>query len=80
MKQVLRCLICNRIKHLREANGLTLEQLAYPSGISNGGLSEIESCKKTPNIFTIMKICACLNMTLSDFFNQSDINNLLKKL
>lgn len=80
MKQVLRCLICNRIKHLREANGLTLEQLAYQSGISKGGLSEIERNLKEPRIYTIIKICAGLGISVNKFFDFNEIDEFMNEL
>ena len=43
-------IICKRIKDLRKAKNLKMEQLAYQSGISKGGLSEIERNMKEPKI------------------------------
>ena len=68
-------LICQRIRSLRKESGLNLEQLAYQSGISKGGLSEIERNLKEPRAFTILKICAGLNISMKDFFDFSDIEN-----
>ncbi len=73
-------LICNRILTLRKEQKLTLEQLAYQSGISKGGLSEIERNMKEPRIFTIVKICAALNITPTEFFNFPEINKFIKNL
>ena len=73
-------LICQRIHSLRKENGMNLEQLAYRSGISKGGLSEIERNLKEPRAFTILKICAGLNISMQDFFNfkeLEDFRNLL---
>ena len=42
-------IICQRILNLRVKLGLTQEQLAYQSGISKGGLSEIERNMKEPS-------------------------------
>lgn len=73
-------IICERIKMLRLKNELSIEQLAYQSGISKGGLSEIERCKKEPRALTILKICCGLGMTLSEFFNFEDIKKFASKL
>lgn len=58
-----------RIKELREERGLTLEKLAYESGISKGGLSEIERGMREARVSTIEKICNNLDISLSEFFN-----------
>ncbi|MDD3436311.1 MAG: helix-turn-helix transcriptional regulator [Candidatus Gastranaerophilales bacterium] len=67
-------LICQRIRFLRKEKGLKMEQLAYQSGISKGGLSEIERNLKEPRAFTILKICAGLNISMRDFFDFEDLN------
>ena len=68
-------LICQRIVTLRKKYNLTQEQLAYQSGISKGGLSEIERNMKEPKISTIAKLCNCLGITLMDFFDFKEIND-----
>ena len=73
-------LICQRICSLRQEKGLNLEQLAYQSGISKGGLSEIERNLKEPRAFTILKICAGLGISMKDFFNFKDLENFVNLL
>ena len=68
-------LICKRIHTLRMESGLTLEQLAYQSGISKGGLSEIERNMKEPRAYTIYRICIGLNITMKEFFCFDEIND-----
>jgi len=68
-------IICQRIHSLRKEKGLNLEQLAYQSGISKGGLSEIERNLKEPRVFTILKICAGLDISIKDFFDFKDLEN-----
>lgn len=70
-------IICGRILALRKEQNLTLEQLAYRSGISKGGLSEIERNMKEPRIYTILKICAGLGITMKEFFDFQDIDNFM---
>ena len=60
-------IISRRILFLRNERGITSEQLAYASGISKGGLSEIERNIKEPKIHTILKLCVGLNITLKEF-------------
>lgn len=59
---------------------MTLEQLAYQSGISKGGLSEIERNIKEPRAYTILKICNGLGITIAKFFQFETINNFASKL
>lgn len=73
-------LIANRIKQLRKEANLTLEQLAYQSDISKGGLSEIERNMKEPRIYTILRICASLNITLKEFFSFDEIDEFINKI
>ena len=75
-KQQFNDIICQRITQLRTANNMTQEKLAYQSGISKGGLSEIERNMKEPRLYTIIKICAGLGITLKDFFDDSLFYNL----
>ncbi len=69
MRKNLKEIISKRIIYLRKEQDLKMEQLAYQSGISKGGLSEIEHSKKLPNLCTISKICAGLGISLCKFFN-----------
>ncbi len=68
-------IICQRISSLRKEKGLNIEQLAYQSGISKGGLSEIERNLKEPRLFTILKICAALDISMEYFFSFENIEN-----
>lgn len=61
--------IGERITALREEKNLTLEKLAYGSGISKGGLSEIERGMKEPRLSTLFKICETLEISIKDFFD-----------
>ncbi len=79
-KQQFNDIICQRITQLRTANNMTQEKLAYQSGISKGGLSEIERNMKEPRLYTIIKICAGLGITLKDFFDFKEINDFMDKL
>ncbi len=73
-------IICQRIADLRKQHNLTLEQLAYQSGISKGGLSEIERNMKEPRAYTIIKICTGLGITMKDFFDFKEINDFMETL
>ena len=73
-------IICKRIKDLRSTKNLTIEQLAYQSGISKGGLSEIEREMKEPMSFTILRICSGLGITMSEFYNFKEIDEFENEL
>ncbi|MBO6088526.1 helix-turn-helix transcriptional regulator [bacterium] len=66
-------IICQRIASLRKEKKLTLEQLAYQSGISKGGLSEIERNMKEPRAYTILRICNGLGIDMKDFFDFAEL-------
>ncbi len=73
-------IICQRILNLRVKLGLTQEQLAYQSGISKGGLSEIERNMKEPRTYTITKICSALGISVKEFFDFEEIEDFRKSL
>ena len=73
-------LICNRISTLRKEHNLKLEQLAYQSGISKGGLSEIERNMKEPRAYTILRICSGLGITMKEFFDFQEIDDFTNLL
>ena len=68
-------IICQRIATLRKSKKITLEKLAYQSGISKGGLSEIERNMKEPRAYTILRICNGLGITMDEFFNFQELKN-----
>lgn len=73
-------IICQRIHFLRKKHSLTLEKLAYQSGISKGGLSEIERNMKEPRAYTIFKICNGLGISMKEFFDFVEIEEFENRL
>ena len=73
-------IICQRILALRKERKITLEKLAYQSGISKGGLSEIERNMKEPRAYTILKICSGLGISMKEFFDFPEIENFANNL
>ncbi|QEK12627.1 helix-turn-helix transcriptional regulator [Crassaminicella thermophila] len=63
--------IGNRIRFLRKQMNLTMKQLADKLNSSAGFISDIENNKSMPSIPKLIEICNVLNITLSDFFNES---------
>ena len=80
MKNTFKNILCNRIKYLIKKHNMTAEMLAYQSGISKGGLSEILNCKKCPTSFTIAKIRAVFDITLKEFYNYKDFDEFIENL
>jgi len=60
--------IAARILELRKQLNLSQYKLAKLSGLSQAGLSEIESGKKQPTVETVNKICTALGLTLAEFY------------
>ncbi len=79
-KQLFNSIICKRITDLRIEHNFTKEKLAYESGISKGGLSEIEKNMKEPRLSTIAKLCSCLGIKIKDFFDFEEIDNFVNLL
>lgn len=73
-------IICQRILSLRKKHNITFEQLAYQSGISKGGLSEIERNMKEPRAYTILKICNGLGISMKDFFDFQELETFSENL
>ncbi len=57
-----------RIKALRQANHLTLKQLAEEVGCSDAYLSQIENGRVSPSISSLKKIADALQVKITDFF------------
>lgn len=67
--------IGKRITELREDKKITTNRLANMAGISQSYLRDIELGGKNPTVEILSYICDALNISLSDFFTetQSDI-------
>ena len=76
LKKQYNQLIADRINSFRIKNHLTIEALAYQSGISKGGLSEILKYKKAPTPYTIGRICAGLQITHAEFYSLNDFDDV----
>ena len=59
-------LLGNRIQQLREAKGLTQEELAAQTGISIKHISVLERGVKTPRLATFITIAEALGVTPND--------------
>ena len=65
--------LAKRIDGLCRQQGISYYKLAYRSAVPLTTLMHIIDCStKNPGIFTIIKICDGLNITISEFFNTED--------
>ena len=71
-------ILCRRLVELRKQKGISQEQLAYQSGISKGGLSEIERGLKEPTIKTILQLCFGLEITPKKFYDFIEIEKYVE--
>lgn len=77
--------IANRIKELRERNGISQRELARIISMNQSQYSKVERGLVDPRISTIEKICKGLEITLFDFFlpyksNEKKDSELINKL
>lgn len=59
-----------RIRALREAQGLSLRDLAERAGVSSGAVQKIESGAMSPTISTLMKIARGLRCRVTEFLEE----------
>ena len=65
--------LANRIKHLCKQNRISYYTLSYKSTVPMTTLMHIINCStKNPGIFTILKICNGLNITIKEFFDSEE--------
>ena len=59
-----------KIKELRNRQGLTQEELADRAELSKGFISQLERDMTSPSIATLEDLLQCLGTTLGEFFNE----------
>ena len=62
-------IVAERLKQLRQDQGIRLTDLAQKVNMSHSYLSEIEQGKKIPSFKKLELLCSALGITLSDFFS-----------
>ena len=65
------------IRRVRQAQKMTLEVLAKRSGFSKGFISQVERDLTSPSIATLIDILQCLGTNISDFFNDTDDDQIV---
>lgn len=59
-------LIAEKLRQLRQARGLTLDELVRCSGVSKGMLVEMEKGAANPSIATLCKVAAAFGVSVAD--------------
>ena len=67
-EEALDAAIGTRIRQLRQARGLTLDDLAGASNVSRAMISRIERGEASPTASLLARLCAAFGLSLSAFF------------
>jgi transcriptional regulator with XRE-family HTH domain len=59
-----------RVKEIRQAKGITQEELAFKSQLHRTYISSIESGKRNVSLVNIEKLALALDCDVTDFFNE----------
>lgn len=65
----------HRIKELRNAMGISQEELGFRSGVHRTYIASLEVGKRNISIVTLEKIVKALEVSLSDFFDFTEEKN-----
>jgi transcriptional regulator with XRE-family HTH domain len=57
-----------RLRHAREANRMTLGDLAARSGVTKSFLSRVERDETSPSVASLVAICDALGLAMADLF------------
>lgn len=69
--------LANRIKYLCKKNQISYYTLSYKSTVPMTTLMHIINCStKNPGIFTLIKICNGLDITIKDFFDSEEFKDI----
>jgi transcriptional regulator with XRE-family HTH domain len=60
--------VANRLRELREGQGISMRTLATRSGLSANALSMIERGKTSPSVSTLYKLADALGVSITAFF------------
>ena len=71
--------IADKIASLCEKRDISKYRLSQLSGISQSSLTRIMAQENLPSLITLEKICTALGMTLSQFFQEGNSENLTEE-
>lgn len=64
--------IGSRLRAVRQARQMTIEQLAVSAGLTKGFISRIERDKTSPSVSNLVVICDVLNTSIGELFATTD--------
>jgi transcriptional regulator with XRE-family HTH domain len=64
--------IGSRLRAVRQARSLTIEQVAASTGLTKGFLSRVERDLTSPSVSTLVAICEVLDTPIGDLFTITD--------
>ena len=80
MTENVKELLISRIDNLCKENGMTYYNLSYKSTLPLSTLIHImDGSTQNPGVFTIMKICDGLGVTMKEFFDTKEFEEALKE-
>ena len=71
--------IGERIRELRNQNGLTQEELADRTELTKGFISQLERGLSSASVATLSDIVTCLGTNLSEFFREEQAPQIVYK-
>jgi len=73
--------VVKRFNELCAKRGIKINELANISGVTpSTAYSMMDSCRRDVSIRTIKKFCDGLDITLGEFFDTEDFNNLEQEI
>lgn len=70
-------IISRRILQLCNERGITVGKLCSTAGTTSSTIYEIMTgATKNPRVFTLKKLCDALDITLSEFFDTPEFNDM----
>ena len=69
--------IGNRIRNLRNQNGLTQQELADRAELTKGFISQLERGQVSPSVSTLLDLIECLGTNPSDFFKDEGTEQIV---
>jgi transcriptional regulator with XRE-family HTH domain len=78
MTEVEEARIGHRLRAQREAQRLTLSQLADASGLTKGFLSKVERDLATPSVASLLRLCDGLGLSIGELFDETNGQDLVR--
>ena len=69
--------ILSRIDELRNAKGWSQYKLALEAGLTQSTITNMYSRRTLPSITTLFSICEALDISMAEFFADSDNENII---